>query len=61
MTTAQQGIVCDTGALVLECGRGTFGTGLEGSESPWTMAHLHLLCNTLPDGNQIPCGACHSR
>lgn len=49
LTTARHGIVCDTGALVLEMWSWhAFGKGLEGSEHTMDQAHLHLLCNTLP-------------
>jgi nicotinamide riboside kinase len=55
ITTASNGIVCDTGALVLDMwSRHAFGTGLQGTENTMELAHLHLLCNTLPKWEPDP-------
>ena len=55
INTASKGIVCDTGALVLDMwSRSAFGKGLQGTEHTMGLAHLHLLCNTLPTWEPDP-------
>ena len=48
-TTAQNGVICDTGGLVLDIwSKHVFGRGLIGAASAMDKAQLHLLCHTLP-------------
>ena len=49
LSTAEKGILCDTGGLVLDMwSQHAFGKGLEGAEFAMKQAQLHLLCQTLP-------------
>ncbi len=55
LTHAQNGIVCDTGGLVLDIwARHAFGEELTGVKTVMQRADLHMLCHTLPDWEPDP-------
>lgn len=47
--TAQHGVICDTGALVLDIwAQQRWGKSIEGAQAVMQTVDLHLLCHTLP-------------
>ena len=47
--TAQRGVICDTGALVLDIwAEKLWGQSIDGARAVMLNADLHLLCHTLP-------------